>query len=196
MRSAPSSFRRIVNLLLAATTAFGLLISEQCLASEYEERELFRDAVAGFEVAYPKTWETNPLVEGKRLAIRNSNSEDLGVISVAVAKAKGDLADPDKFVQQFKEEVPDALLASLKSRFGDGQVIRVDETVLSGQRAVLIVMSYDLQQPTGAISIASAQLHCLKEGIIYTLNFESPATSFDRNWTTFEKVMSTFNFRS
>jgi len=195
MRSIPQTFRRTARVLLVAGSAVGLLIAERCFCSEYEERELFRDDVAGFEVAYPKTWEPNPLVEGKRLALRNSDSKDLGVISVTVAKANSDLADREKFLEQFKNEVPDALLASLKSRFGDGQLIRVDETVLSGQKAVLIVLSYDVQQPTGSVSIVSAQLHCLKDGKIYTLNFESPATSFDQNWTTFEKVMSTFNFR-
>lgn len=163
--------------------------------SDYEDRTLFRDELAGFEVAYPKTWERNPLVKGKRLAIRNSDTSKLGVISISVANAKNDLADAEKFKAYFKDQLPAVLVKGMKDRFGNGELIQSDEKVLSGHSAVLLVVSYDIQQPTGELTIVSAQLHCLRNGKIYTLNFESPANSFEDNWATFEKVMTTFNFR-
>lgn len=163
--------------------------------SDYEDRTLFRDELAGFEVAYPKTWERNPLVKGKRLAIRNSDTNKLGVISISVANAKNDLADAEKFKAYFKDQLPAVLVKGMKDRFGNGELIQSDEKVLSGYSAVLLVVSYDIQQPTGELTIVSAQLHCLRNGKIYTLNFESPANSFEDNWATFEKVMTTFNFR-
>lgn len=163
--------------------------------SDYEDRTLFRDELAGFEVAYPKTWERNPLVKGKRLAIRNSDTSKLGVISISVANAKNELADAEKFKAYFKDQLPAVLVKGMKDRFGNGELIQSDEKVLSGHSAVLLVVSYDIQQPTGDLTIVSAQLHCLRNGKIYTLNFESPANSFEDNWATFEKVMTTFNFR-
>jgi len=165
------------------------------IAATYGEWELFRDEEAGFEVTYPKAWEVNPLTKGKRFAIRNSDASKLGVISVSVAKVNNEMADPDTYMKFCRETLPSTLVKSLKDRFGNGELVEHDDATLSGSPAHRVTVTYDVEQPTGSISLVSAQLHCVKDGKLYLLNFESPATTFDENWTAFEKVMSTFNFR-
>ena len=189
----PRISTQVLPIVLASLVA---LLSQPAFGSEYEERELFRDEEAAFELTYPKTWETNPLTKGKRFAIRNSDSTKLGVISVSVARLKNDLANPKFYLDHAKNKLPQELVEATQSRVGNAELVSTEETVLSGQEAVVVTLMYDVNQPTGSITIVSAQLHCVKDGKLYLLNFESPAFSFDENWTTFEKVMTTFTFRS
>lgn len=182
------TIHRVVSALLVVATS-------TALAAAYEDRELFRDDEAGFELGYPKTWEVNPLTKGKRFAIRNRDASKLGVISVSVARANNEVADPEKYMAFCREKLPNTLVKAMKDRFGNGELIEHGDVQLSGHPAHRITMTYDVVQPTGSITLVSAQLHCVKDGKLYILNFESPATTFDENWTAFETVMTTFNFR-
>lgn len=186
-----------MNTPYSLTIALGILLSGICssLGSSYEDRELFRDEEAGFEIAYPKLWELNPLQKGKRFAIRNSDADKLGVISVSVARVKNEAAVPAKYMAYCREKLPGVLEKSLRERMGNGEIVEHEDVQLSGHPAHRITMSYDVNQPTGSITLVSAQLHCVKDGMLYILNFESPAATFDENWSAFETVMTTFNFR-
>ncbi len=171
------------------------ILGANCVAGNYEPRELFRDEVAGFEVTYPKTWEKNSLTKGKRLAIRNADADKLGVISVSVATLKNDLADPSVYLKFCKEKLADALVKGANERIGDGDLIEQGTVKLSGHDAYRVIITYDVRQPTGAVSLVSCQVHCPKNEKLYVLNFESPAATFEENWSAFETVLTTFNFR-
>jgi hypothetical protein len=190
---APPCLRTLFGFTLSV--AFLLSLASTGLCSSYEDRELFRDDEAGFEVAYPKTWEENPLQQKKRFAIRNSDTQKLGVISVSVARAKNDVADPDKYMAFCREKLPSILVKGMEDRMGNGELIEHADLQLSGHPAHRFTMTYDVNQPTGSITLISSQVHCVKDGKLYILNFETPFVTFDENYSAFESVLSTFNFR-
>lgn len=155
------------------------------------EIKTYRNDHLGFEISYPSGWvKTQPITPDTALLIRNKKPSEIGSISVRTKIFKNNNKDWKK---DFKDT--DNLLAGLRKRFPDAEIIEQGDTLIGGFPAYFIFATYGIKNFTINVDVAMCQFFCRKDGRFYLINFETPLSLFERTFNHFEAILATFNFR-
>lgn len=182
-------FHRIITMVLFV----GCVSADiQAADTQRANAQLYRNSTHGFELTWPGTWEINSLAQGPVFAIKNKDNSRFGVFSVSVGSVQ---TDSDKLMAQLEKDSGKSVLRSVKSRFGDAELIGFEKTRVSGFPAFMTTISYEVNNLDFRMKITAIQVVCIHVQKIYLFNFESPDFSFEENYRTFKTIMSSFNFR-
>ncbi len=155
-------------------------------------RILHRDDILGYEITYHKSWEINPLAPNAVFALKNSDDEKLGVLSVNVANLKMDSDQLRKFIRQDKGK---QYIEQIRTRFPNAILIDTSETYLGSFPAFQTICSYTNKNLDYEMTIIAHQIVCIRNHKIWLINFESPKFSYEENLCIAKEFLKTFNFR-
>ena len=162
-------------------------------ATSASEVETYRNNELGFEISYSANWVRSRSPGNATFFIKRKFSTEPGTVSINVAPFTGDEAV--KFMAELKS-APDRYLQRLKNkRFPNAEMVEHGDTYLGGFPAYFYIMTYSLRNLNKEIGIVTMQIFCVKGGRMFLVNFETQLHTFEKVFSEFKVILSTFNFR-
>ena len=171
-----------------------LLIVFLCQSTSVASKvKTYRNNELGFEISYLTNWKRSTSPGNPSFFIKRKSPTEPGTITIDIAPFTGNAAD--KFIREMKSN-PDRYMQKLrKNRFPDAEIVEKGDTYLGGFPAYFITMTYSIRNLNINFKIVTMQIFCVKDGRLFLVSFETSLQMFEKMFSEFEVILTTFNFR-
>jgi hypothetical protein len=153
----------------------------------------YRNNELGFEISYPTNWEKSTSPGNPAFFIKRKSTTEIGTISIHVKTFTGNKAE--KFMREMKSNPDHYTQRVKKNRLPDAEMVEHGDTYLGGFPAYFYIMTYSLRNLNKEIGIVTMQIFCVKGDRLFLVNFETQWHTFEKVFSEFKVILSTFNFR-
>jgi len=157
--------------------------------------QTYKSEKFNFQISYPKDWLTSPFVKDTLWQIASADINEMGSISISTTKVGFDSPDENaSFLEKALNQDDSVLKEEIRHRFSDGKFLGKGKSQLGSHPAIYFKSSYTLKKLNANIPVIVNQIMCPQSGLRYLVTFETPENLYQKTYSQFQTIISTFVF--